>query len=127
MCQCLHFFFHGIKRMRTFQRRRRNFLTITFSQYNFCSRHLYEYRRGLKYYLCLWQAARMNVRTPLVSSCPPWLLHFCSVGHLCMQTIVTEPILTSKQIRSRPNKLRIKNEIEGKQVQSQNSEEYINI
>lgn len=64
----------------------------------------------------------MNIQTPLTSSCPPRLSHFCSVGHLCMHTTVTELILTSKQIRSGPNNLRIKNEIEGKQVWSQNSE-----
>lgn len=88
---------------------------ITFSQYVFYSRHLCEYYQGLKYYLCLGQAACMDIGTPL--ACPPRLLHFCSMSHLCMYTTGTEPISVSKQVRPRPNKLRIKNQIESKYSQ----------
>lgn len=84
-------------------------LTVQFLQWL-----LYEYRRGLKHDFCLWQAARVNIRTPLASSCSPWLWHLCSVSHGCVHTAVTEPMLTSRQTRSRPNKLRIKKWNRGK-------------
>lgn len=57
-------------------------------------------------FLGTWQAACINIQMPCASLCPSC---FCSVGHLCTYTTTAETTLTSKQVKSRPYKLRLKN------------------